>query len=76
MYNNGIQSYRKTNVITSDPVRLVIMCYEGAIDNLKLAKEKMKDALQKDWTPTAKISARIIFHSIIKEPNSYWSIRR
>ncbi|MBW2319351.1 MAG: flagellar protein FliS, partial [Deltaproteobacteria bacterium] len=43
MYNNGIQSYRKTNVITSDPVRLVIMCYEGAIDNLKLAKEKMKE---------------------------------
>jgi flagellar secretion chaperone FliS len=43
MYCNGIQSYRKTNITTSDPVRLVIMCYEGVIDNLKVAKEKMKE---------------------------------
>ena len=43
MYCNGIQSYRKTNVVTSDPGRLVIMCYEGAIDSLKLAKQKMKE---------------------------------
>jgi flagellar secretion chaperone FliS len=42
MYCNGIQSYRKTNIITSDPARLIIMCYEGAIDSLKLAKEKIK----------------------------------
>ncbi len=38
MYLNGIQSYRKTNVITADPGRLVLMCYEGAIDNLLIAK--------------------------------------
>jgi len=43
MYCNGIQSYRKTNVVTSDPVRLVIMCYEGAIDSLKRAKQKMNE---------------------------------
>ena len=43
MYCNGIQSYRKTNVITSDPGRLVIMCYEGAIESLKLAKQKIKE---------------------------------
>jgi flagellar secretion chaperone FliS len=43
MYCNGVQSYRKTNITTSDPVRLVIICYEGVIDNLKLAKEKMKE---------------------------------
>ena len=40
MYQNGIQSYRKTNVFTSNPVKLVILCYEGAIDNLKIAKNK------------------------------------
>ena len=40
MYRNGFQSYRKTNVITSDPKRLVLMCYEGAIDNLKIAKNR------------------------------------
>jgi len=64
MYNNGIQSYRKTNVITSDPVRLVIMCYEGAIDNLKLAKEKMKE---KDYEKKAKaiIKAQDIIEELI-----------
>jgi flagellar secretion chaperone FliS len=51
MYCNGIQSYRKTNVTTSDPVKLVIMCYEGAIDSLKLAIEKMKE---KDYEKKAK----------------------
>ena len=43
MYCNGIQSYRKTDVSTSDPVKLIIMCYEGAIDSLKLAKERIKE---------------------------------
>ena len=43
MYCNGVQSYRKTNVTTSDPARLIILCYEGAIDSLKLAKQKMKE---------------------------------
>ena len=41
MYNNGIQSYRRTNVITADPKRLVLMCYEGAIDSLKIGKHKL-----------------------------------
>jgi len=51
MYCNGIQSYRKTNITTSDPVRLIIMCYEGAIDSLQLAKEKVKE---KDYEKKAK----------------------
>ena len=51
MYCNGVQSYRKTNITTSDPVRLVIICYEGVIDNLKLAKEKIKE---KDYEEKAK----------------------
>lgn len=33
----GYQTYRQTEVITADPKRLVIMCYEEAIRNLKLA---------------------------------------
>ena len=40
MVNSGIQSYRKNNVVTADPKRLVLMCYEGAIDNLKIGKQK------------------------------------
>ena len=43
MYFNGIQSYRKTEIFTSDPVKLVITCYEGAIESLKLAKQEMKE---------------------------------
>ena len=40
MYRNGISAYRQTNVTTADPKRLVLMCYEGAISNLKIAREK------------------------------------
>ena len=43
MYSNGIQMYRKTNVTTADPKRLVLMCYEGAIDSLKIGKQKLTD---------------------------------
>ena len=40
MYGKGINAYRQTNVVTADPGRLVLMCYEGAIGSLKFAKEK------------------------------------
>lgn len=40
MYGNGIDAYRQINVTTADPVRLVLMCYEGAIGSLKTAREK------------------------------------
>ena len=43
MYQNGIQSYKRTNVITANPGRLVLMCYEGAIENLKIARQKYLD---------------------------------
>ena len=41
MYKNGIESYRKTNVITADPGKLILMCYEGALHQLKVGKEKI-----------------------------------
>jgi flagellar protein FliS len=64
MYCNGIQSYRKTNITTSDPGRLVVMCYEGAIDSLKLAKEKMRE---KNYEKKAKaiIKAQDIIHELL-----------
>ncbi|MBU1052803.1 MAG: flagellar export chaperone FliS [Proteobacteria bacterium] len=40
MNNNGIRAYRKTTVITADPGKLILMCYEGAIDQLKITKIK------------------------------------
>lgn len=39
MYGEYVGAYRKTEVFTSDPRKLVIMCYEGAIGSLKLARE-------------------------------------
>lgn len=43
MIGNGIQSYRKTKVVTADPGKLVLMCYQGAIDQLKIAAKRYKD---------------------------------
>ena len=43
MYNSGTRSYRRTSVMTADPMRLVIMCYEGAIESLKKVKQKMAE---------------------------------
>jgi flagellar protein FliS len=37
---NGINAYKQTNVTTADPKKLILMCYEGAIRNLKIAREK------------------------------------
>jgi len=46
MYNNITRSYRKVNIITTDPKGLVLMCYEGGIENLKIAREKI---IEKDY---------------------------
>jgi len=43
MFNQGVHSYRKVNVTTSNAVQLIVMCYEGAINNLKIAKQKYSD---------------------------------
>jgi flagellar protein FliS len=40
MYGKGIGAYQRTDVMTSEPKRLVLMCYDAAIRNLKIAKEK------------------------------------
>ncbi len=34
----GIEAYQRTSVVTADPGKLILMCYEGAIDHLKAAK--------------------------------------
>jgi flagellar protein FliS len=51
MYGTGINAYHETNIMTGDPMRLVILCYEGAIDSLKLAKERF---IAKDFESKAK----------------------
>ena len=37
---NGIGAYQQVGAMTADPKRLVLMCYEEAIRNLKIAREK------------------------------------
>jgi flagellar secretion chaperone FliS len=39
MYENAVKTYQQTNVLTANPGRLILMCYEGAISSLKLARE-------------------------------------
>ena len=40
MYGESIVAYRQAGVLTADPKRLVLICYEEAIRNLKIAKER------------------------------------
>jgi flagellar protein FliS len=56
MYHNAIQSYRRTNVVTADPKRLVLMCYEGAIDSLKIGKQKL---IEKDYEVKGKALTKV-----------------
>ena len=65
MYKNGIQMYRKTNVVTADPKRLVLMCYEGAIDSLKIGKQK---TVEKEYEEKGKNIAKA--RDIISEMKS------
>jgi flagellar protein FliS len=40
MFGSGYQAYQKSHVLTADPKRLVILCYEEAIKGLVQAKER------------------------------------
>ena len=39
MYENALNSYQQTNVFTANPARLVLLCFEGAVSALKLARD-------------------------------------
>lgn len=39
MHGNGIGAYQQTSILTADPLKLVIMCYEGAISHLRAARD-------------------------------------
>lgn len=40
MHGNRMEVYQQTSVTTAEPGRLILMCYEEVIRNLKLAREK------------------------------------
>jgi len=39
MYQSVVNSYQQTQFFTTHPLKLVLMCYEGAIGSLKLARD-------------------------------------
>ncbi len=39
MYQKAATTYKQTNLLTANPVKLVIMCYDGAIGYLKDARD-------------------------------------
>lgn len=39
MYQSVVNSYQQAQFFTTNPLKLVLMCYEGAIASLKLARE-------------------------------------
>jgi flagellar protein FliS len=39
MYQNVVKSYQQTQIFTTNPSKLVLMCFEGAISSLKLARD-------------------------------------
>lgn len=39
MYQLVVNSYQQTQFFTTNPLKLVLMCYEGAIGSLKLARD-------------------------------------
>jgi flagellar protein FliS len=43
MYRNGIQHYQRARVDTADPKRLVILCYDEMISQLRIARQKCGD---------------------------------
>ncbi|MCG6537201.1 MAG: flagellar export chaperone FliS [Syntrophales bacterium LBB04] len=51
MNRNGINAYKKTNMITADPRRLIILCYETVISNIRMARESY---ILKDYETKAK----------------------
>ncbi len=42
MLMTGFQNYRRMDVLTADPKKLVVMCYETMIRNLKRVKENYR----------------------------------
>ena len=51
MYQKVANTYQQANLFTANPIRLIIMCYDGAIGSLRLARQYY---LAKDYEAKAK----------------------
>ncbi len=43
MYPKSVGAYQRSEVLTADPMRLGVLCYNAAISNLKIAKERISE---------------------------------
>lgn len=43
MYRNGFQNYKRARVETADPKKLVILCYDEAISQIRMARQLCVD---------------------------------
>ena len=41
MYKRNFGAYQRSEILTADPMKLVVLCYNAAISNLKIAKERI-----------------------------------
>ncbi len=64
MQNNNANAYQQTNILTADPGKLIIMCYEKAINHLNLAANHYE---KKEYEAKAKNLQKAI--EIISELN-------
>ena len=65
MYKKVANTYQQASVFTANPTKLVIMCYEGAISSLKLARNAYTE---KDYEIKGKALQKAI--DIISELNA------
>ncbi|MHB8770840.1 MAG: flagellar export chaperone FliS [Syntrophales bacterium] len=71
MYQTVAKTYQRANFTTANPMRLVLMCYDGAIKSLKLARERY---LVKDYEGKAKALKKAL--DIINEINVSLDLER
>lgn len=65
MYETATKSYQEANCLSADPLKLVRMCYEGAVRNLKMARDAYID---RDYETKANALVKTL--DIIHELNS------
>jgi flagellar protein FliS len=71
MYQDATKTYQQANYLTATPMKLVMMCYDGAIGSLKLARENY---VAKDYEAKGRALNRTI--DIIQELNSSLDLKK
>lgn len=71
MYQDATRTYQHANYFTATPIKLVMMCYDGAIGSLKLARESY---LRKEYEAKAKALQKAI--DILYELNASLDLKK